>query len=191
MIRTGVNLIPVERRHARRQRARTTFWAGAAILCALAWIAMLAVAQSLAAGDDRKLREELDRTSGELDKARAVVAALRSEIEQASALLQTRRAVGTQPDWSVLLAMLSSTMGERTVLRSVKLRAPHEATPAVTLELTGFAHTQREVSEFVLRLEQTPLFEKVKLIDTRREPFLRGSAIGFRVECELGARGEA
>ena len=109
--------------------------------------------------------------------------------------------MGEQPDWSLLLALLSRTLGDQAVLRSVGLEyapeafeetapsapeAPNEP-PPVTLELSGLGQTQYVVSRFVLRLEQTPLFESVRLIDTRREPFLAGHAVAFRIECVLGA----
>ncbi len=119
------------------------------------------------------------------------------------------RAVGEQPDWSLLLAMLSSALGDETVLRSIRLQAPPEAAPGaaggsgtpggaaaartlqpITLEVTGLGRTQQVVSEFVLRLEHTPLFEMVRLVDTRREPFLNDHAVVFRIECVLDAGGE-
>ncbi len=199
MKRMGVNLIPMARRDAKRRRGRIRLWVGVSTLFGSLWVTAFIVAQVFLASDDRKLRDEYDRTSGEMDEARAVVAALREEITVVQSRLDAQQAVGRQPDWSALLALLSADIGDRAVLRSVRLRAPHEATSGlapqdsnaiVRLELTGFAQTQRAVSEFVLRLEEAPLFEKVTLIDTRREPFRSGSAVGFRIECELDAGGE-
>ena len=199
MKRMGVNLIPMARRDAKRRRGRIRVWVAASLLLGSLWVTAFVVAQVFLASDDRKLRDEYDRTSGDMDEARAVVAALREEITVVQSRLDAQQAVGKQPDWSALLALLSTTLGDRAVLRSVQLRAPHEATSGlasddvtavVRLELTGFAQTQRIVSEFVLRLEEAPLFEKVTLIDTRREPFRSGSAVGFRIECELDVGGE-
>ena len=36
----------------------------------------------------------------------------------------------------------------------------------------------------------TPLFKNVRLVDTRREPFLNDHAVVFRIECVLDADGE-
>ena len=131
------------------------------------------------------------------------VAALGDRIGRDRARLASGRAVGEQPDWSLLLAMLSSALGDETVLRSVRLQAPPEAAPGgttgagsartlrpITLDLSGLGRTQQIVSEFVLRLEHTPLFKTVRLVDTRRELFLNDHAVVFRIECVLDADGE-
>jgi hypothetical protein len=48
------------------------------------------------------------------------------------------------------------------------------------------------VSQFVLRLEQTGLFESVELVKTNREPFLATDAVAFKLDCQLkGARLDA
>ena len=129
-----------------------------------------------------------------------MVAALRGRISRDEARLASGHAVGEQPDWSLLLAMLSSALGDETVLRSIRLQAPPEAAPGggggadaarslppITLDLTGLGRTQQVVSEFVLRLEQMPLFKQIRLVDTRREPFLNLHAVVFRIECVLDA----
>ncbi|HEX7010239.1 MAG TPA: PilN domain-containing protein [Phycisphaeraceae bacterium] len=53
------------------------------------------------------------------------------------------------------------------------------------LRLQGLGRTQQAVSAYVLGLEQTGLFERVKLISTRKEPFGSGQAVGFELECQL------
>ena len=58
------------------------------------------------------------------------------------------------------------------------------------VELSGYAQSQQAVAKAVLRLETTPLFTVVKLLDTRREPFLAGQAVTFRIHCVLGTQTE-
>ncbi len=53
----------------------------------------------------------------------------------------------------------------------------------IQLQLGGLGLAQQAVSEFVLRLEETSLFRQVKLLDTKREPFLDSDAIAFHIEC--------
>jgi hypothetical protein len=53
------------------------------------------------------------------------------------------------------------------------------------LNIAGLARSQLAVSQFILRLEQTGLFDRVSLIDTARETFLGGPATGFKLECSL------
>ena len=45
--------------------------------------------------------------------------------------------------------------------------------------------SQSAVAQYVLRLETMGLFAKVNLVETRREPFLDGQAIAFRVACDF------
>ena len=136
------------------------------------------------------LREAL--TDGE-----ASVTGRRADLSEARAALEANLAVGRQPDWSVLLALLSTTLGDEVVLRTCRL-GPVWGGPAgragadeaeelqiIQLELMGLALTQQAVTQVILRLEQTRLFRSVKLIDTRREPFMAGHAVAFRAECVL------
>jgi Tfp pilus assembly protein PilN len=53
------------------------------------------------------------------------------------------------------------------------------------LRISGRGRSQAAVSEFVLRLEQTKLFDQVLPPKTNRETFLRKDAIAFWVECVL------
>jgi Tfp pilus assembly protein PilN len=105
--------------------------------------------------------------------------------------------VGKQPDWSILLALLASTLEDEIVLRSVRLvsgaaeEGDQREAGAPNLDFAGLGQSQAAVSRFVLRLEEISLFRSVKLLDTRREPFLDGHAITFRVECVLDDGGEA
>jgi hypothetical protein len=42
------------------------------------------------------------------------------------------------------------------------------------------------VQRHVLRVEETGLFSRVALVDTGRETFLDGDAIGFKLQCNFG-----
>ncbi len=209
MTATGVNLIPAARRQAKQRQVRVRWWLTGCVVYAALWMAAFVAAQAVVRSEDRALRGEFVEGSAMVQKAESTVDALRGRIGRAEARLASGRAVGEQPDWSFLLAMLSSALGDETVLRSIRLQAPPEAAPGaaggsgtpggaaaartlqpITLEVTGLGRTQQVVSEFVLRLEHTPLFETVRLVDTRREPFLNDHAVVFRIECVLDAGGE-
>jgi hypothetical protein len=69
--------------------------------------------------------------------------------------------------------------------------APPISRQPYTLTLRGLGRTQSAVSQFVLRLEKLGPFDRVKLIDTRREPFLENEAFAFHVECDMGQAGES
>jgi hypothetical protein len=56
-----------------------------------------------------------------------------------------------------------------------------------TLELSGLGRSQASVSQFILRLEQLELFERVTILKTGREMFGEHESIGFRIEATIGA----
>jgi len=209
MTTMGVNLIPAARRHAKQRRVRVRWWLTACVVYTALWSAAFVAAQVVVRSEDRALRSTFVESSARVQEAEKTVAALRGRIGRDQARLSSGRAVGEQPDWSLLLAMLSSALGDETVLRNIRLQAPPEAAPGaaeragtpggagaartlrpITLDLTGLGRTQQVVSDFVLRLEHTPLFKTVRLVDTRREPFMNDHAVVFRIECVLDADGE-
>ncbi len=203
MTTTGVNLIPAARREAKQRQVRVRWWLTAFVVYAALWSAAFVAAQVVVASEDRALRVKFVDGSAKVQEVERAVAELRGRIGRDQARLASGSAVGEQPDWSLLLAMLSSALGDETVLRSIRLQAPPEAAPGgaggagsartlqpITLDLSGLGRTQQIVSEFVLRLEQTPLFKTVRLVDTRRELFLNDHAVVFRIECVLDADGE-
>jgi hypothetical protein len=53
------------------------------------------------------------------------------------------------------------------------------------LLLTGFGKSQESVSRFVLRLEESGVFDAVRLISSCRQTFLQGDAVAFSVECRF------
>ncbi len=188
----GVNLVPIERREARRRQRRSRTWIGVCATYAAAWVAVYVAIQATMASDDRALRIEIDRLSGVVQAKDAAIGDLELDRQQSVAQLRANLAVGKQPDWSILLALLGTTLEDEVVLRSVRLvsgatenaEASSER-PVTNLDLAGLGQSQTAVSRFVLRLEQSSLFRSVKLLDTRREPFFTGHATAFRVECEL------
>ena len=59
-------------------------------------------------------------------------ASLKPQLDEAHTKLSVARMVGDQPDWSLLLAIISSTVDDEIVLTSTKLKAPSiaDAQPA-------------------------------------------------------------
>ena len=194
----SVNLVPSARREAQVRSARIRFWFLTCAVYGFGWLGVLLLVGATALNDDTGLRDELRQVNGLVAESESELVALRSELARSRAELTTSRIIGKQPDWSALLALLSTTLGDRIVLRNCKLTTLHKSPSAresvsrvargsttIQLQLGGFGLAQQAVSEFVLRLEETSLFRQVKLLDTRREPFLDGDAIAFHVECLL------
>ncbi len=190
----GGNLVPKERRLARRRRARARLWVGVGTTNGSLWVGAAVAAIVVFTTDNRSLRAELSDVADEVDKSQITVTGLRADLVEATAALQASQAVGRQPDWSVLLALLADSLGESVVLRSCKLTpmgGRDGAGEVIKLEVSGLAQSQQAVAQVILRLEQTPLFRSVKLIDTRREPFRDTHAVAFRAECILDSEREA
>lgn len=194
----SVNLVPSARREAQVRSARIRFWFLTCAVYGFGWLGVLVLVGATALNDDTGLRDELRQVNGLVAESESELAALRSELGRSRDELTTSLTIGKQPDWSALLALLSTTLGDRIVLRNCKLTTLHKSSSAresvsgvarvsttIQLQLGGFGLAQQAVSEFVLRLEETSLFRQVKLLDTRREPFLDGDAIAFHVECLL------
>lgn len=198
----GVNLIPLQRIRARQRRRRVRWWA---LGCGAYGAVLLAVgAGSIllrdAAADGAAVRiAELD---ARIQASEASLAAVRLELAQRRAVLRVNEAVSDQPDWSILLALLAEKVGEGVALESCELTPqaapaaadgkPSAAAPALyKLSVRGFGRDQGAVSAFVLGLEESRLFDHVKLLETKRTPLLAGEAVSFTVECELVESPEA
>jgi len=204
-----VNLIPARRREARALRKRLRLWG--AVLGVYGSVALAGYFACWAfAGESpsprqralRHLRGDIQATGRELRRTRM-------QIGQELLKLQAQRAVGRHPDWSILLAAISSTVGNEIVLERCALspvekkdseddasssssRAKGRATeaePRFRLDVDGIAKSPPTVSQYILRLEQMRLFDRVRLVKTNRRQFLDTEAVGFHVECVLGARG--
>jgi Tfp pilus assembly protein PilN len=198
---TIVNLVPRDRREARRGRIRAYRWARVCGIYAVLLVAACAAARVTLESDDHSLRDEAARLDARVEQTGTIMTNLRHDYDQVTAQLEANRAVGRQPDWSVLLALLAHTLGDEVVLRQVKVEASsrkvdadsgptptgpgpiEESEQTPTMAVSGIGRTQQSISRFVLRLEQTALFQSVKLIRTQRQQFLTDHAVSFEIRC--------
>ncbi len=214
------NLIPPVRQTARRRRSRVRFWISACTVYALVLVAAGGALQSVLGSTDSVLESEVSALSTEISGTKREVAQVQPKLVEAKLTLAASQAVGSQPNWSVLLTLLadalrdpSSADGESDlVLSACELErvselpsgvplaiagggaasAGGEAAKSMTgkrrfsLRVAGVGKTQAVISQYVLRLEQTGLFERVTLLETKRTPFVNGEAVAFRLDCLLG-----
>jgi hypothetical protein len=204
---TDVNLIPGPRLAAKRRKTRLRLWA---LILAL-YIIVLSVG-SLAAfvvlpGEEPGLAEELAAVEQDIARDNATLRELRGTLAQAVASLDMARAVQEQPDWSELLTGLSREMGQELALSHCQLAILRADGRPVTepwnesllskplraflaeqryqLVLRGFGQTQESVSRLALELEGVGLFDRVRLVNSCRQKFLRSEAVAFTVECSF------
>lgn len=242
------NLVPIPRRMARQRQHRIRLWMSVCTAyCVLLVItygtlnAMWGHGDQVIVNDVSKLTEEIAQTDKEMK-------AVAPRLNDSRLTLAASMAVGGQPDWSILLALLAQEMREhddaaqslrralldtdtitigvpdaerivlevksieddrQVVLSHCELKpvsemiaaatalaganggalpgaSPSITQPRYTLALTGMGKTQAAISQYVLRLENTGLFSRVTLIESRLAPFGSGEAVSFRIGCTLG-----
>ncbi len=201
---TSVNLIPVPRLIARRRATVLRRWAWASGVYA----ACLAGAYGGVAAAWDYDRGGLQRTVDIESKGNNDRRARRQELdlgyERSRAMLEANRAVGQQPDWSILLRLLAKQAANSIVLRDCQVQplaepvvvAPgkKELTPVSNadvqparymVKMRAMAKDLGAVSAFAVRLRECALFEKVDVMESKREPFMAGEAVSFRLECLL------
>ncbi len=210
----GVDLIPSPRRELHMRRRRVRAWVGAGSAYAVLLGGTLAGAAAAWPRDQETPAATLASLATENEGHRRQFTLLSQEISQKQRELAANRAVGNQPDWSVLLALLAEALGPEAALREVELTQETVAPPAApaqtgkgadkkaasqpppepvryfSLRLGGIARSQVAVNGVVRRLEATGLFELIELLETRREGSGANDLTAFRVRGKLGARKE-
>lgn len=212
MTNTSVNLVPVQRQRARCKKSRARFWLGSCGCYALLWVVALIVLKNIGIDNPKALASDVEKINSQTKEVEIELSQIRSELGRANAELAASQKIGSQPDWSVLLSLISSTLGDSIVLRkchlmtdqtSASVYSKHKKTVflqrdgladkhntglgTIELQVGGLGLSQKDVSEFVLRLEDLQLFNQVKLVDTKREPFLDGHAIAFNLICIINS----
>lgn len=200
----SVNLIPAPRRDAKRRKRHRRACAVACGVYGVALALAVGVTQLVWRTSGEELDEQLAGTNTAIQRLEHQGADARSELTAVRATFEANRIVAEQPDWSILLSLLSNTRGDDVVLKTVTIAPPatlaaanggggaapaassSKTTPDFALEITGIGRTPLAVSQHVLRLEQTGLFSKVTLLDTGREAFLNENSVAFRLQCTFG-----
>ncbi|CAN5852102.1 hypothetical protein BH11PLA1_BH11PLA1_12200 [soil metagenome] len=209
----GVNLIPQRVRTQRARAARTRAWGA----LSLAYAVLVGSGCVLASVNEHPAQE----TRAEIDdlRARAAFLAEKGAAAQIDAATLDRqiaavREVAIHPDWSILLRHLASVRGPGVVLDALTLSpvlpgasarpATNQAASAgapllrprpvgYTLMISGTALGQSAVSDFVLRLEDAHVFEKVTLLQSSVKDAKQAAAaatapidqVAFTLQCDM------
>jgi Tfp pilus assembly protein PilN len=191
----GVNLIPLGRREAKANKAHLLKLASALVIYGALLLGGYFLCIRYVALDSQPLDSEIRTVAAGLNASSCQVLVLTEELDKAQQKLQAAQAVGQQPDWGSVLRAVAQNLGDQIVLDLCRLQKvpPVSQSPAndevldgsFLLEVSGWAKAQADVSAYVLRLEQTGLFGKVKLVKTTRQLFLGQQAVAFRLECIL------
>jgi hypothetical protein len=211
---TRDNLIPAWRLLKRSRLNRVRTWATVLGIYGSLLGATYVACLVFGADDGQAVLEQMRHSTERFRKAGKEIHTLRASLTEASRQIAAAHSLAQNPDWSLLLAMVARELSDDVVLDRCSL-APVDtgadekpsAAPAGTarteahgagevlyqrylLDLSGFAQTQTGVSQFVLRLEKTRLFESVRLVKTQKRQFMDSQAVSFRIECALNGKGD-
>ncbi len=126
----------------------------------------------------------------------ADIAALTGELAGLRTHLQSVREVSGRPDWTILLAALSQTLGDDVVLNAVDCTdggsglgksAISDAAFPTAFKLTGMGKTQNSVTRFVVAVENLQFFGQVQLVQTAPQSLGGRECVGFGIVCTLAS----
>jgi len=193
-----INLIPESRQLARRRRVRRHAWVVSTVGYAALVVAACLVFRGLSTqADSASLGDEIAEIDAELAQIEQEQNVIKPELDEQRLILASGLSITDQPDWSLLLSYLADeVLGDAVILSGCSLTPSPGPTQTddpkdkpIMLKLSGYAKTTPAVSQFVLRLEELGLFDRVTLTHTNLEPFLDGQAIAFEAHCLMGTAG--
>ena len=193
----AVNLIPAHRHHAKQRRTRIQWVTTACVVYGLLLLGGYGFVFAAWGASGQTVAEELSQLQKTSETNTRLLSAVRAELLEAKATLSANRSVGRQPDWSILLDLLAKITGEHVVLESCELEQIEKeeeqsssdlpaAQAKYLLSISGLAKSQIDVSQFVLGLEKSRLFDQVKLVETTRRLINEYDAVAFKLACSLG-----
>jgi Tfp pilus assembly protein PilN len=194
-----INLIPAHRRQAHRQGKRLRLWITAVCIYSLILGLLCAVTTLRFGGLDESVERQLLECQTRSQQLDSQASQLRRRLAQLIAQRNHVKALANQPDWSILLAALGSMVGNDTSLQEIRLTPletsakPPSTAPAgkvpgrqFRIELRGSSRSQPEMAQFVLRLQETGLFDEVKLVRSSRDPRAESADVNFELGCTIG-----
>jgi Tfp pilus assembly protein PilN len=195
-----VNFIPAERRARRHNRSRLWAWGVLCGTCLGAMILAALLTQVVAAPGLEGIEAEIARSKKLVEDTRTTVIRLQSELRRQSAVVEANRAIGRQPDWGQLLVLIADAVGDDIILQSCRLDVDPGAARdddaaseprRCRLRIGGLGTSQDSVTGFVLRLEETQLFDEVQLGGTEQKQFEDETRVGFELSCFATMEGGA
>ena len=200
---TAINLIPYYRRNARIQRVHLRQWGAA---CGTYCVLALAIAVILLTQTNTNAVEGLEASIADANmevQARSErVGGLQTRVNEAARLHAATRVRYPQPDWSLLLGLFKACGSEAILLDGFEVlpRFAEEAEgnsanihiletpPAFSVNVAGWSESQRSVTDYILTLERTELFESITITESSRQSFRTGDAIRFHIEALLNTQ---
>jgi hypothetical protein len=199
----GANFIPHARLLARRRAARVRLWSTVVPVAASLLMSAYGYLRAAWPTETSSLRAELDTSDSRIKLQQTESNRLRADIEAVKRQIRAKEAVGEQPDWGLLLLLVSARLGDQVVLQTCTLDPVNQqdgkavSTSGVRptsfrLTLGGVGKDQKVIADFVRQLDahgDDRLFDQVSLQECRRMPFAGREAMSFKIECALSDSG--
>lgn len=185
----GVNLIPAplltQRRERRRSQLGLRVMAAYLSLLLIGTLGYLGVhaprAADADAGDSAVSADRLTLLHGEVTKTQ-------QQLLDTNRRLEGGRVLSERPNWGTLLRLIALTAGEPVFLREVSVSTTGPTIGAgADVRLGGIAADPWAVSSFVLRLEESKLFDRVTIESSGRAPYQDRTATSFVLICVLSS----
>ena len=203
----SINLIPKARQAKTHRHRRLKFWTGVWSCYGAALLVAVGIMYLRLGASTQDLSSQLQKEDEQLAAIQTDQQGASAELSRVSQKLASAKGLLAQPDWSELLSILADLRGNDIALAGVQLALDTEQAPADKksgakpvveaqktkwmLQTNGYGKTPESVSQFVLRLESTQLFDRVNLLKTNREGFQTGDATSFSIQCPIKGRGRA
>ena len=193
------NLLPRDLVRERARRRRRALWAraGGAYVAVLATVCAAAWTHTRPGPDSARAHAI---TLAERNAVtRAAIDHVRRQLASVSDILDPRQGLAEQPDFSVVLKLVSASVEPDTIIRQVSLRgggtdtlrsvaapAGSEREPKhFVLTIAGTSRGEIGVSQMSARLKESGAFDHVEIRRTGRENTPAAEGVTFEVECVM------
>ncbi|HEX8877376.1 MAG TPA: PilN domain-containing protein [Phycisphaerales bacterium] len=187
------NLLPMARRRASAREDRAVLWMFVTVTLALTLAAATATIHMTARSTTAEATaRELTTVQTELERLGTLVQESRSRAQKSESLLAAARAIADHPDWSLLLNLMGKLRGDQVDLARIALgykKPDANAKPAAKAQrgywvrITGQAVDQAGVARFAVRLEESGLFDKVTLTESKKNP--TAALVDFQIDAVI------
>jgi hypothetical protein len=150
-----------------------------------AWIGYAALGD----GTYYAMGAELHRISASEREIRAQLNLKRRRQADALQALSVVKSMRDRPDWSLLLSAIGTLQGNDIFLREVALAPDTGILPlspgGYAFHLVGIGSSPQSASQFVLRLQDLGVLEKVRMVRTSAEAVGGRMGTRFELDCRL------
>lgn len=204
-----INLCPEYRKRRRRQQHHLHKVVGAVCGYLLLLSVVYACFAFMGGSDERIVQRQLESARKEYAEVEAKVKVLVPALRENQMTLDASRAVSVHPNWGTLLRLLTAEMNGKVALRGVEVsgqqhksgkqqqvlrrseipvstgntQQTEDSTRSYEINMSGYALTQQHVTDYVLQLERLMLFNRVILVETKRQTLGSGEVFAFVIRC--------